>query len=318
MSSSLCHTRLLPLALIGAWLVVAVPVVAAPQTVPAPRPWAPAPVSALPAQRLTDRAPGLPPALPRQFTIELGPNGLVFADGSRLSGEQELDFHIRRAASSRAFAGAVIFADLTRDAQRVQDVFVLLQRAGLVPVRSIGRIAAAELGGVGALPPQQRSPAPVPAAAPAAVIARPDKPLAASPPASRAVPARPAPAHTSRAPQPRAEPVELTTVGLHAAGTFDTEPNRRRLVRLLEKNFSAFRRCHALATPHSSNASFGVDLLIPKGGGNATLQQTRTRLAGNGFQSCMQRAFQGIVFEPPSTQRPEIISYSLLFKPAAH
>jgi hypothetical protein len=316
-------------ALLGALLGLALPASAAPQNVPAARPGAPA-TSATPASGLISPAPAPRPALPRQFTIELGPEGRVFADGARLSGDGELDFYIRRAASSRAFAGAVIFADLTRDAQRVQEVFVLLQRAGLVPVRSIGRIAPAELGGLGANP----APRSDPAAAPHAVGTSPGqprnlttpswgpvRPSAAPTPAgsSSRQPAatRPAAARPGRAPQPRAEPVELMTVGLHAAGSFGAEPNRRRLVRLLEKNFVAFRRCHALANPHSSNASFGVDLLIPKRGGSATLQQTRTRLVGNGFQACMQRAFQAIVFEPPSTQRPETISYSLLFKPTA-
>jgi hypothetical protein len=111
--------------------------------------------------------------------------------------------------------------------------------------------------------------------------------------------------------------VELATVGLHVAGPLSAEPERRRLVRTLERNFAAFRRCHELAKPHEQNLSYGVDLLIPKQGGKAQLRQTRTRLSGEGFQACMQRAFRAIRFDAPSTARPEIVSYSVLFKPIA-
>jgi hypothetical protein len=47
----------------------------------------------------------------------------------------------------------------------------------------------------------------------------------------------------------------------------------------------------------------------------------RTRLEGEGYRSfhgCMERAFQGISFEPMPSGRDEIISYSVLFKVAEH
>jgi hypothetical protein len=87
------------------------------------------------------------------------------------------------------------------------------------------------------------------------------------------------------------------------------------MLKLFERNFGAFRRCHADVPEHTENASFGVDLLIPAAGGRAKVRETRTRLAGDGFKSCMLRVFQSIRFEAPPTARPEIVSYSVVFKP---
>jgi hypothetical protein len=111
--------------------------------------------------------------------------------------------------------------------------------------------------------------------------------------------------------------VSLATVGLHVDGLLNREPHRSRLVRAFEREFAAFRRCHERAERHDEGASFGVDLLIPKGGGRGKVRQTRTRLSSKGFRSCMQGAFESIRFAPPPSERPEIVSYSVLFKPNA-
>jgi hypothetical protein len=86
-------------------------------------------------------------------------------------------------------------------------------------------------------------------------------------------------------------------------------------VRLFERQFDTFKRCHARAEPHAEGASFGVDLLIPKEGGTAKVRETRTRLTSKDFQACMRRAFEAIRFTPTASERPEIVSYSVLFKP---
>jgi hypothetical protein len=57
-----------------------------------------------------------------------------------------------------------------------------------------------------------------------------------------------------------------------------------------------------------------VDLLVPKAGGKAQVRETRTRLVGDAFKTCMDRVFQAMQFEPLPTGRDEIISYSVLFK----
>jgi hypothetical protein len=283
---------------------------AAPPDEAMPRPVAPAsaPVNPLgaPAAAQASRA-----ALPRQFTVELAPNGDVIADGSRLGAATELEFWARRAAASRAFAGAVLFSDRAADDLRVRQLHELLERVGLQPVRSVRRSAPSELGA--------RAPASEPSAARSAVAREQAAVSRIEQNGPEESTKKPAPASASPArPRPDRVPhVELASVGLHVAGPLNAEPERRRLLRTLERNFGAFRRCHDLARPHEQNASYGVDLLIPKQGGKAQLQQTRTRLSGDGFQPCMQRAFRSIRFDPPSTARPEIVSYSVVFKPTA-
>ena len=49
----------------------------------------------------------------------------------------------------------------------------------------------------------------------------------------------------------------------------------------------------------------------------AVTRSGRTRLEGAGLDACMRAAFEAIQFPPPPSERPEIVSYSVLFKPAA-
>jgi hypothetical protein len=219
----------------------------------------------------------------------VGAGGVLFADGTRLGASSELQRWAQRALSGSRFAGAVVFGDEVRDAAAISDALELLGRAGFADVRRAGRpapieISAARARGVAPVVSAGKSPLPKP------------------------VPSEP------RA--PRAQPVALATVGLHVDGTLDKEPHRSRLVRVFEHEFSAFRRCHERAERHEQGASFGVDLLIPKTGGRAKVRQTRTRLESKAFRACMLSAFEAIRFAPPPTQRAEVVSYSVLFKPS--
>lgn len=227
----------------------------------------------------------------------------MVADGSRLAAASELERWAQRALTAARFSGAVVFGDEASSGAVISDVVERLHRAGFAEVRLVGRPAPAELSALAKAggPPlvsERRSPAP--SAAPASP---------ASPqPAPRAVP---------RAPVASPPPVALATVGLHVDGVLDREPHRGRLVRVFEREFPAFRRCHERAERHAEGASFGVDLLIPKDGGRGKVRQTRTRLASKAFRSCMQAAFESIRFAAPPSGRPEIVSYSVLFKPNA-
>jgi hypothetical protein len=227
------------------------------------------------------------PPLPRYFTVELTRNGELFADGKRLSAGSELFSEAQRSADSRSFAGAAVFGSVERDAPRLRELGETLGRAGFVKVLRVGRNAPAELSS------------------------------AARPGSAGARHTAPTPGSDDTAAARGGVGVQIVTVGLHVGGAYKDEPSRRHLVGLFEKKFGDFQRCHDLASEHAQNASFGVDLLVPTVGGKATLRQTRTRLTGDGFQSCMHRVFQTIRFGPPPTGRPEIVSYSLLFKPAA-
>jgi len=241
-----------------------------------------------------------PAALPRQFSVEVGTGGVLFADGSRLGAPSELARWAQRAVASSRYAGAVVFGDPDRDGRALAEVSEVLRQAGFAEVRSAGRPAPAELSATraGVAPLVSAN---VPAAAPAVVAPR----------TAPAGPSRSAPAS-----QPRKPRVTLATVGLHVGGKLNQEPHRSRLVRVFEQQFTAFRRCHDRAEQHEQGASFGVDVLIPKEGGRGKIRETRSRLENKSFRSCMQGAFESIRFAPPPTERPEIVSYSVLFKPA--
>jgi hypothetical protein len=229
------------------------------------------------------------PSLPRQFVVEVAAGGVLFADGTRLGAPSELGRWAQRAASLSRFAGAVVFGDPERDGSAIAEVVALLEQSGFAQVRSAGRPAPRALSAA-------RANGPVP------VVWG----------------GRPHPAPAPRvAPTPSAPPVTLASAGLHVDGLLNREPHRGRLVRLFERQFDTFKRCHARAEPHAEGASFGVDLLIPKEGGLAKVRETRTRLTNKDFQACMRRAFEAIRFTPPASERPEVVSYSVLFKPAA-
>ena len=147
----------------------------------------------------------------------------------------------RAIATPTFFAGAVVFADLGTDEPRLSEVSAALKRAGFATVRGVRRAA----------PPELSAAAPV--LTPATSVAK----LPSVPPPARGSDRRGVP--------PRK--VEVLTVGLHVARPLGLEPHRSRLLRAFEKEFGAFERCHGLASPHAQNASFGVDLLVPAGGG---------------------------------------------------
>jgi len=260
-------------------------------------------VTAPPAS-VPGRAPGralVRVPLPSYFTVELSAEGVLVADGVRLAARGELERAAREAVSKGEFAGAVLFGDGARPASELAEIAALLERAGFASVRQVGRSAPLELSAFAraekarAEKARQRLVAAGVIEGDAAAAAKPGAALAPSSPPQRAV--------------------ELQSMGLHLSAEANREPYRRQLLKVFERNFGAFRRCHADVPEHAENASFGVDLLIPAAGGRAKVRETRTRLAGDGFKTCMLRTFQSIRFEPPPTARPEIVSYSVVFKP---
>lgn len=280
------------------------------------------PLSPVVAASVTSAAAGASEArsgaLPRQFSIEVGPGGALVADGTRLGAASELERWAQRALAAARFSGAVVFGDEGRDGAIIGDVVERLRRVGFAEVRRVGRVAPAEISALaraGAPPVVAERGAPVSAASagvPSSVASSTLAPSTLAPSArvSSSGSAQPA------APQ-RAAAVTLATVGLHVDGLLNREPHRTRLVRVFEREFKAFRRCHERAERHDEGASFGVDLLIPKAGGRGKVRQSRTRLASKAFRTCMQAAFEAIRFAPPPSERPEIVSYSVLFKPNA-
>jgi hypothetical protein len=232
-----------------------------------------------------ESAEGAARSLPRQFSVEVVAGGVLFADGTRLGAASELGRWAQRALEGGRFSGAVVFGDEELNAPAITEVMDLLRQIGFAEVRRAGRSAPTEISASLAT----RAPP---------VVSAGKTPVAPPPPS-----------------EPRPPAVTLATVGLHVDGALNREPHRSRLVKVFEREFSAFRRCHERAERHDEGASFGVDLLIPKTGGRAKVRQSRTRLESKPFRSCMLAAFEAIRFAPPSSERAEIVSYSVLFKP---
>jgi len=232
----------------------------------------------------------------------VGAAGTLFADGAALASSAELEPAARAAVASGSFSGAVLFGD-ARSAAAFDAALDVLRRAGFATLVEARRSAPPELSAL-ARAERDRARRARQRLIAAGVIEG-DAPVAPS--------SRRAPAETPA--RERAPAVELQTVGLYLAGAANTEPTRKQLVKVFERNFGAFRRCHTDVPEHTENASFGVDLLVPKEGGKAKVRQTRTHLSGTNFRSCMERAFQSIKFEPLPSGRPEIVSYSVLFRP---
>jgi hypothetical protein len=243
--------------------------------------------------------------LPSYFTVELGASGALFADGAALASLAELEPVAHEAAEHGGFAGAVLFADARAGAEAVAE---LLRRAGFSKLIEAQRSAPPELSAL-ARAERERARRARQRLIAAGVIEGDAPAQRSSGRAAGEVAVR------DGAGRDKGQSVELQTVGLYLAGAANTEPTRKQLVKSFERNFAAFKRCHAEAAEHTENASFGVDLLVPKEGGRAKVRQTRTRLTGKGFQICMERAFQAIRFDPLPSGRPEIVSYSLLFRP---
>ncbi len=294
--------------LLAGFACVAAPATAAPSPASVPALSATAPRAAKEADRGASLPLAGPRALPRQFTVEVASGGALFADGAAIGNASELERWAKRASASSRFAGAAVFGELPRDAEAVQRALEILRRAGFIAVRNAGRAVPSELSAgrrPGSPPTVSLAPAGSgPAASPANV-----SPANVSP---ANVPSLKSEAKLGSAPV--SADVSVATVGLHVDGALNREPYRGRLVQVFERRFGAFKRCHGRASPHSQNASFGVDLLVPKAGGRAKVRQTRTRLGGDGFRACMHGVFETIQFAPPPSERPEIVSYSLLFK----
>jgi hypothetical protein len=99
---------------------------------------------------------------------------------------------------------------------------------------------------------------------------------------------------------------------MHVGGGTNDAAEKAPFHRALERQFPAFLGCYRQVDDPWSGGSFGVDLKIPRAGGQPTVEQPRTKLRGAGFQECMLSAFAKVQFEKPKAG-PTVISYSIRF-----
>ncbi len=106
--------------------------------------------------------------------------------------------------------------------------------------------------------------------------------------------------------------VRVRNVGLHVGGGPNDAATKAPFQAAIAARFDDFRRCYALVATPGKGGVFGVDLRIPREGGRATVQGSRTAMGGEPFRDCIVAAFTEVQFAPPSTGTT-VISYSLEF-----
>jgi hypothetical protein len=129
-------------------------------------------------------------------------------------------------------------------------------------------------------------------------------------PAPSAAPGAP-PAENER-PGPPLPELRVKSFGLHVGGSKDEE-QKKQVQRTLERGYPRYLDCYRLIDAPGSEGTFGADLRVPVEGGKAKVEQPRTKLRGEPFRACMIKAFESARFEPPSSGRALVVSYSVKF-----
>ncbi len=249
----------------------------------------------------SEQAASRPASLPRYFTVEVAPDGRLYADGVSVPDLAALSAVAGAASRRGTFAGAAVFhsakiGSATKGSEG--EVIGVLRAAGFEQPSLARRTPPREIRSFAV--PDRKGPVSPSASARRPEVREPERQVARN-----AAPVRPPPG--------RALVVE--TVGLHVGGGARSEESRQRLVQLFERQFPAFAKCHALATERDRSALFGVDVYVPASGGRARVGEVRTTLVGEAFRDCMVRAIGAVRFPPPDQERPTAVSYSFVFKP---
>jgi hypothetical protein len=154
----------------------------------------------------------------------------------------------------------------------------------------------------GSTPPSEASPPSSDAAAPSE---------AGSPPASGAAPVPP-PSQNER-PGPPLPELRVKSFGLHVGGSAKDTELRNQVQRTLERGFPRYLDCYRLIEEPGTEGTFGADLRVAAEGGKGKVEQPRTKLRGEAFRACMIKSFESARFEPPSSGRAVVVSYSVKF-----
>jgi hypothetical protein len=102
----------------------------------------------------------------------------------------------------------------------------------------------------------------------------------------------------------------VTYIGMHVGGGPNDAATKAPFERAIARSFDDLARCHEAA--HARAGTFGVDLLIGKDGGHATVSNPRTAIGDEAFRKCALGVFENVVFERPR-RGPTTISYSVRF-----
>lgn len=243
--------------------------------------------------------------LPRYYSLEVRSDGIWF-DGDRVPLDR-LDVALERAARDPSARGAALV--FYADDPPASELLERLARAGFTHVVLSGLSPSVFSH---AASPHTAPAEPLPTLGSASAAAEPEMPVPLPPPQPEPTVEAP---KVEEVPSAPVTDVEIKHYGLHIGGGPNSEAERRRYLAPIERRFEKLRECHLLANDRKMQASFGVDLLVGKGGGKAKIRDYRTQLKGRDFQACVLGVLGEISF--PAPERATVVSYSVLFKPAS-
>jgi len=108
--------------------------------------------------------------------------------------------------------------------------------------------------------------------------------------------------------------VEVKNIGMHIGGGPNERESKAPIAKSVRPHFDEFRACWRYAENPERGGTFGVDLLIPREGGKATISHPRSGIDGEKFEKCVLDVFRQIEFLRPRTGKT-MVSYSLRFTP---
>jgi hypothetical protein len=135
-------------------------------------------------------------------------------------------------------------------------------------------------------------------------------------PEASAVPVAPASVTIeAQAPTPAPPPqVTVENIGMHIGGGPNDAPTKAPIAGSVSPHFTELGACWSQVADATKAGDFGVDLLIPRDGGLASVSHPRTALGPDAFRDCVVGVFSRIEFARPLTGRTTV-SYSLRFTP---
>jgi len=136
-----------------------------------------------------------------------------------------------------------------------------------------------------------------------------------APPPTSAASAEPA-ASASAAPDDGPLPdVEVTNIGMHIGGEENTPAQKKPIREAVHKHYDDFRRCYGKLASPPKEATFGVDMRIPRNGGLAKISNPRNTFDDDSITPCLIGVFEAIEFPKPKKGIAQMVSFSLRFRP---
>jgi hypothetical protein len=106
----------------------------------------------------------------------------------------------------------------------------------------------------------------------------------------------------------------VENIGMHIGGGPNDAETKAPIGSSVAPHLAELVDCWSRLADPKRAGDFGVDLLIPREGGLASVSHPRTSLAPDAFRDCVVGVFARIEFSKPRTGKTTV-SYSLRFTP---